>query len=93
LTIALLLLAIAGTDSLPQKNILLIIADDLGAGALSLYHSTANGAVLATRPNISSPASKGVVFVNPDSSPRRALVSFFRALTDERVAGAADFSR
>ena len=62
----------------PQKNILLIIADDYGVDSSSLYNSTNNGAVLPPTPNITALASNGVVFTkayaNPVCSPTRACL-------------------
>jgi arylsulfatase A-like enzyme len=78
----LLLLLGAGVPvfaAVPAKpNILLIIADDYGAGSSSLYNSTNTGAVLPPTPNIASIASNGVVFrcayANPLCSPTRACL-------------------
>src|SRR4051812_17355132 len=61
-----------------KKNILLIIADDLGADSQSLFNSEANGATLPPTPNINSLATNGVVFsrayANPLCSPTRACL-------------------
>ncbi len=60
------------------KNILLIIADDVGADASSLYNATNNGAKLPPTPNIASLVTNGVVFANayanPVCSPTRACI-------------------
>lgn len=60
------------------KNILLIIADDYGAGNSRLYNSTNTGAVLPPTPNIESLVTNGVVFrhayANPVCSPTRACI-------------------
>ena len=62
----------------PQKNILLIIADDYGVDSSSLYNSTITGAKLPPTPNINSLATNGVVFrnayANPLCSPTRACL-------------------
>lgn len=64
-------------NAAPQ-NILLIIADDVGADASRLYNSTSTGAVLPPTPNIAALASSGVVFgnayANPLCSPTRACL-------------------
>lgn len=52
-----------GASALVGKNILLIIADDMGTDALSLYN-TSPTAQLAPVPNISTLASNGVRFTN-----------------------------
>lgn len=61
-----------------KKNILLIIADDLGADSHSLFNSVTNGATLPPTPNINSLATNGVVFsrayANPLCSPTRACL-------------------
>ncbi|MDB6059691.1 MAG: sulfatase [Verrucomicrobiales bacterium] len=69
----------ASTCSAAQKpNILLIIADDLGADSHSLFNSATNGATLPPTPNINSLATNGVVFsrayANPLCSPTRACL-------------------
>jgi arylsulfatase A-like enzyme len=60
------------------QNILLVIADDYGAGSSRLYNSTNSGAVLPPTPNIESLAASGVVFrrtyANPVCSPTRACL-------------------
>lgn len=53
----------AGSNALTGKNILLIIADDLGTDALSLYN-TSPTAQLAPVPNITALATNGVKFTN-----------------------------
>jgi len=61
-----------------SKNILLIIADDVGADASDLYNSTNTGAVLPPTPNIDCLVTNGVVFANayanPVCSPTRACI-------------------
>jgi arylsulfatase A-like enzyme len=59
--------AIAGGPSKP--NILLIIADDLGAEATSLYPSLAGAKGQVPIPNIEALAQNGVVFDNAWASP------------------------
>ena len=60
------------------QSILLVIADDYGAGSSRLYNSTNFGAVLPPTPNIESLAANGVVFrrtyANPVCSPTRACL-------------------
>jgi arylsulfatase B len=60
------------------QNILLIIADDLGADSSSLCNSTNAGASLPPTPNIQALARDGVVFrnayANPVCSPSRACL-------------------
>ena len=60
------------------QNILLLIADDYGAGSSRLYNSTNSGALLPPSPNIESLVTNGVVFrrtyVNPLCSPTRACL-------------------
>lgn len=75
----LLLLACSVACSAAQKeNILLIIADDLGADSNSLFNSATNGATLPPTPNIDSIATNGVVFSHayafPLCSPTRACL-------------------
>ena len=64
------------TKSTKQPNILLIIADDLGTEALSIYNQ--GGAKTTNTPNIDSLAQKGIIFNNvwgaPSSSPSRACM-------------------
>jgi len=72
-------IAVALTASAAQKkNILFIIADDLGADSNSLFNSVTNGATLPPTPNINSLATNGVVFSrtysNPLCSPTRACL-------------------
>jgi arylsulfatase A-like enzyme len=61
-----------------SKNILLIIADDMGSDASTFYNSTNGGAKLAPTPNIASLVTNGVVFANayanPVCSPTRACL-------------------
>src|SRR6478672_6620682 len=61
-----------------KKNILIIIADDLGADSQSLFNSATNGATLPPTPNINSLATNGIVFSrthsNPLCSPTRACL-------------------
>ena len=63
--------------SAPQ-NILLIIADDIGADSSSLYNSVTNGASLPPTPTIEALAKRSVVFRNawacPECSPTRAAI-------------------
>ncbi|MBI3882559.1 MAG: sulfatase-like hydrolase/transferase [Verrucomicrobia bacterium] len=71
--------ASAAFAAAPAKpNILLLIADDYGAGNSSLYNTTNNGQLLPPTPNIASIASNGVVFrytyANPLCSPTRACL-------------------
>jgi arylsulfatase A-like enzyme len=78
------------------KNILLIIADDVGADASSFYNSTNTGAILPPTPNIASLASSGVVFANayanPVCSPTRACLITgrysFRTGVGDAISGA-----
>ncbi len=78
------------------KNILLIIADDVGSDASSLYNSTNTGAILPPTPNIASLASNGVVFANayanPVCSPTRACIitgrHSFRTGVGDAIVGA-----
>lgn len=78
-----------------QKNILLIIADDVGADASILYNSTNTGAKLPPTPNIASLAASGVVFANayanPVCSPTRACLITgrysFRTGVGDAIAG------
>ncbi|MSU58600.1 MAG: sulfatase [Pedosphaera sp.] len=78
------------------KNILLIIADDVGADASFFYNSTNNGAKLPPTPNLASLASSGVVFANayanPVCSPTRACLITgrysFRTGVGDAIAGA-----
>ncbi|MEM9479690.1 MAG: sulfatase-like hydrolase/transferase [Verrucomicrobiota bacterium] len=81
--VSVLLIALVGlttvATSLAQQNILLIIADDLGADSIGLY-STAS---TAPTPVIDSLAADGVLFTNawanPTCSPTRAGVLTGRA--------------
>ncbi|MBI3882644.1 MAG: sulfatase-like hydrolase/transferase, partial [Verrucomicrobia bacterium] len=61
-----------------QPNILLIIADDIGADSSPLYNSTTNGATFPPTPTIDSLAKRAVVFRNawacPECSPSRAAM-------------------
>lgn len=76
-------------------NILLIIADDVGANASDLYNSTNAGAVLPPTPNIDSLVTNGVVFANayanPVCSPMRACIMtgrhFFRTGVGDAIGG------
>lgn len=65
------------TASAQQRNVLLIIADDLGTDSLALYNSTP-GAALAPTPNIDALKANGVQFRNayahPTCSPTRATM-------------------
>lgn len=78
------------------KNILLIIADDVGADASSLYNATNTGAKLPPTPNIASLVTNGVVFANayanPVCSPTRACILTgryaFRTGIGDAIAGA-----
>jgi len=78
-----------------QKNILLIIADDVGADASLLYNSTNTGAKLPPTPNITSLVTNGVVFANayanPVCSPTRACLITgrysFRTGVGDAIAG------
>jgi arylsulfatase A-like enzyme len=79
LVASLLTLVLALTATAQQKkNILFIIADDLGADSQSLFNSVTNGATLPPTPNIDSLATNGVVFSrtysNPLCSPTRACL-------------------
>lgn len=78
LLLLLLLVALVAPVRAATKNILLVIADDYGADASSLYDSTNTGAVLPPTPNIAALASQGVVFrnayANPVCSPTRACL-------------------
>ncbi len=79
LWLVLLLAASSAFAAAPAKpNILLLIADDYGAGSSSLYNTSNTGAVLPPTPNIASIASNGVVFryayANPLCSPTRACL-------------------
>src|SRR5580693_5074652 len=60
----------------PTNNILLIIADDYGADASSLFNSTNTGAHLAPTPNINQLGHSGVLFpyfyARPSCSQSRA---------------------
>ncbi len=60
------------------KNILLIVADDLGVEALNLYNSGDSRAIKANTPTLDKMAKEGVVFDNlwgaPLSSPVRAAM-------------------
>jgi len=79
------------------RNILLIIADDVGADASDLYNSTSTGAVLPPTPNIDSLVTNGVVFANayanPVCSPTRACIitgrHSFRTGVGDAIAGPA----
>src|SRR4051794_9583852 len=51
-----------------NRNILLVIADDLGFDSLSLYN-TNSAASLPPTPNINALASRGVRFVNAYAYP------------------------
>src|ERR1041385_2805948 len=81
--------------SAAPTNILLIIADDVGADASSLYNSTATGAKLPPTPNIASLVTNGVVFANayanPVCSPTRACLITgrysFRTGVGDAIAG------
>ena len=79
----LLLLAVFGmaacvemAAAAPTNNILLIIADDYGADASSLFNSTNTGAHLAPTPNINQLGHSGVLFpyfyARPSCSQSRA---------------------
>lgn len=80
-----------------KKNILLIIADDVGADASFLYNSTNNGAKLPPTPNIASLVTNGVVFANayanPVCSPTRACLITgrysFRTGIGDAIGGAS----
>jgi len=66
-------------DAVPtQPNILLILADDLGAEASALYPQFAGNAGQVATPNLQALASQGIVFdnvwVNPVCSPTRAQI-------------------
>lgn len=62
--------ALLATDALAQKrNILLLIADDLGADSSTLTNSEASGASLPQTPHIDSLAENGVVFTNAYTRP------------------------
>ena len=60
-----------------QRNVLLIIADDLGTDSHGLYN-TSPGAVLPPTPNINALKATGVQFLNayaqPTCSPTRATI-------------------
>ena len=76
-TLALTLLFTAITGAHAQRNVLLIIADDMGIDAHGLYN-TAAGASLPPTPNIDSLKATGVQFRNayaqPTCSPTRASI-------------------
>ena len=61
-----------------QRNILLIIADDIGADSSSLYNTASATVSLPPTPTIESLAKRGVVFRNawacPECSPTRASI-------------------
>jgi arylsulfatase A-like enzyme len=71
------LISAARGAQLSPKNILLVIADDVGTDALSLFNTNA-GAELAPTPNINALAQQGVVFRNayayPSCSPTRSAI-------------------
>jgi arylsulfatase A-like enzyme len=62
----------------PKNNILLIIADDLGADSSALFNSTNTGASLAYTPNIDRLGQSGVLFpyfyARPSCSQSRACI-------------------
>lgn len=74
---AALLLAFACDTNAQQRNVLLIIADDYGIDANSLYN-TSPGAALPPTPNINALKTTGVMFRNcyalPTCSPTRATI-------------------
>lgn len=73
----LLSFGLASTAVGQQRNVLLIIADDLGTDSLDLYNSSA-GANLPPTPNINALKANGVQFRNayahPTCSPTRASI-------------------
>src|SRR5207244_12348914 len=69
LLVSLMLWAWSASASAAHKNILLLIADDVGADASSLYNSSNTGAKLPPTPNIASLVNNGVVFANAYANP------------------------
>lgn len=72
-----MLLAISSASVAQQRNVLLIIADDMGVDSHSLYNSSGT-AELPPTPNINSLKASGVQFRNayaqPTCSPTRATI-------------------
>ena len=78
LLLPLALVSAASAQTTNRHNILLIIADDLGAISLALFNSTANGASLPPTPNFDGLGHSGVLFPNfyarPSCSQFRAAL-------------------
>jgi arylsulfatase A-like enzyme len=74
---AAVLLPVALTAQVSPRNILLVLADDIGTDALSLFNTNA-GAQFAPTPNINALAQQGVIFRNaygyPSCSPTRSAI-------------------
>lgn len=70
--------AIAGNDSLPRPNVLLIYADDLGYGDIAC-----NGCCGDITPNISKLRDSGVMFANAHSVASTSTPSRYSLLTGE----------
>ena len=91
--------SVTGTFTASRHNILLIVADDFGLDASSLYN-TSPGVSLAPTPNLASLATGGVKFANAYSyalcSPTRSAVLTgrfgFRTGTGNVVGGASNNS-
>jgi arylsulfatase A-like enzyme len=68
----------AATPAPRKPNILLIVADDLGAEAASVYPALAGTGGQAPMPNLQALAARGIVFdrvwANPVCSPTRATI-------------------
>jgi arylsulfatase A-like enzyme len=62
-------LALLATDAMAARNILVLIADDLGADSSSLTNTTGPNVRLPETPNIDSLAQTGVVFPNTYARP------------------------
>jgi arylsulfatase A-like enzyme len=73
-----LALASAASAQTNRHNILLLIADDLGADSLALFNSTTNGASLPPTPNLDALGHSGVLFphfyARPSCSQFRAAL-------------------
>lgn len=67
--LAVLLAALAGTNAMAARNVLLLIADDLGADSSSLTNTAGPGITLPETPNIDALGQSGVVFTRAYARP------------------------
>lgn len=78
-------------------NILLVLADDIGTDALSLFNPGTNGTSFAPTPNLDSLAARGVRFRNcygyPSCSPTRSCLLTGRYGFRTGIGGAIDDTR